>query len=105
MSDRQLRSDLIRLAASSTPEVKEALLPLLAKTAAPKPSAKGKKTPVPNQDMRKAYYTMGDGHQALKRAIEDPPFRGDAVLAQRVAAITDAVGALHKHLEATYLWD
>jgi hypothetical protein len=29
MSDRQLRSDLIRLAARSTPEVKAALLPLL----------------------------------------------------------------------------
>ena len=34
MSDRQLRSDLIRLAARSTPEVKAAILPLLSKKAA-----------------------------------------------------------------------
>lgn len=105
MSDRQLRSDLIRLAARSTPEVKEALLPLLAKTAAPKPPTKGKKTPVPDDGMRRAYYTMGDGHQALKRAIEDPPFRDDAALAQRVTAISMAIGALREHLEANYLWD
>lgn len=36
MSDSKLRSDLIRLAASSTPEVKAALLPLLTKKAAPR---------------------------------------------------------------------
>lgn len=36
MSDRRLRSALIRLAAASTPEVRKALLPLLSKTAAPK---------------------------------------------------------------------
>lgn len=101
MSDRQLRSDLIRLAASSTPEVRAALLPLLAA----KTPAKGKKTPVPNQDMRRAYYTMGDGHQALKRVIEDPPFRGDATLAQCVAKLTDTIGQLYKHLEANYIWD
>lgn len=33
MSDRQLRSDLIRLASRSTPEVKAAILPLLSKKA------------------------------------------------------------------------
>jgi hypothetical protein len=41
MSDRQLRSDLIRLASRSTPEVKAAILPLLSKKAAKTPKTAG----------------------------------------------------------------
>lgn len=45
MGDRQLRSDLIRLAASSTPEVRKALLPLLSKGASGTPKTAGKVPP------------------------------------------------------------
>ncbi len=40
MSDSKLRSDLIRLASRSTPEVRKALLPLLKKTAGRGPNDK-----------------------------------------------------------------
>lgn len=60
------------------------------------------KTPV----MRKPYYEMGDGLEGLKDVIQtDAGLKDDKKLRQLVKAIDDAVGELHKHLEANYIWD
>lgn len=75
MNDRQLRSDLIRLASRSTPEVRKALLPLLTKKAA-------KKTPV-GRDWAK----VNDLFNKL--------FRGSAELSN----LAKPGGALHPAIE------
>lgn len=56
--------------------------------------------------MRGPYYNMGDGLVALVDAVSlEPQLKQDAKLRSHLKKIQDVVDSLHKHLEATYIWD
>ena len=97
MSDKTLRSQVIRLAAA-VPSTREHLLPLLVKSAAPKG------TPV-KEDIRHPFYEAGDKIGALEEAIKaDGATKKDAKL---LKAVTDLKKAHDDVLEALkpYAWD
>ena len=63
------------------------------------------KAPV-KPDIRHPYYEMGDKLGVLKDAIKgDSELKKDKKLVSLVTDIEKATDALHKHLEATYIWD
>ena len=91
MSDKTLRSALIRLAASSTPEVKAAILPILKKTA-------GSKLP-PN--LAEAYDEAGSqaigASAALERLTRLLPFTAEyEVLAKASLELKEAIKVWRK---------
>lgn len=122
MSDRHLRSSLIRLA-SEHPEFRKDLLPLIKsagceklpeggmrencekkKEEGAKKEAAGK-LPV-EADFRHAYYDMADGLGKTESAIdEDPLLKKDAKLKGLMKALKEADSALSKYMTATYNWD
>ncbi|MHA2279697.1 MAG: hypothetical protein ACXAC5_02220 [Promethearchaeota archaeon] len=59
--------------------------------------------------LREPYYRCSDGYQALKSALSNSSsphcVRNDAQLKDLVNAVSDALDAVHAHLEACYLWD
>lgn len=61
---------------------------------------------VSGQDIRKSYYTMGDGLVGLLWAIEkEPTAKTDKELLRLLKNVQDAKNAFLRYLDANYLWD
>lgn len=97
MSDRRLRSDLIRLASRSTPEVRKALLPLLKKTA-------DKKSPT--AVFKQALKALKDAEEALAEfevlTAEDDVVGRDEELFRGLYQVNVELNGMIDHFEETY---
>lgn len=51
---------------------------------------------------RDPYYRMMDGVISMKNAVDGTR---DRMLAQLMANVEDAAGAVHRHLKRNYIWD
>lgn len=112
MSDRNLRSSLIRLA-SEHPEFRGDLLPLLKEAGNPLRKHQGDPTPnsertlpLVESDFRHPFYEMSDGVGSTGEVIKsDPLLKKDAKLKGLMKALNDALDDMSRHMTDTYRWD
>ncbi len=102
MSDRRLRSDLIRLASRSTPEVRKALLPLLSKKAGARVADKKSPTAV----FKQALKALKDAEEALAEfevlTTEDDVVGRDEELFRGLYQVNVELNGMIDHFEETY---
>ena len=101
MGDRQLRSDLIRLASRSTPEVKAAILPLL------RPKTADRKSPTPV--FKQALKALKDAEEALAEfealTVDDDIVGRDEELFRGLYQVNVELNGMIGHFEETYQAD